>query len=300
MNEMIDVERRDRSGSLRMFQSENECRGFWRIGQALGCKASCVYCYLRGTLRFQSKPVLFLDKEGTQMKVANWLKRSGGYVLNAGELCDSLCWDDELRFIEWAVPMFEAQDRHVLLLLSKFDKIDSLLRVAETLEKPIRQTIVSWSISAMPVWSRFELGTSDLIGRLVAAGKVKRVGYRVRLRIDPMIPINDWPNRFADVAQWIKATVEPERVTLGSLRFKPRTAGLVRESGEAGRELIGYLQQGVEVGRYRIECRVRETMYERMACELRARMPGLEVALCKETEEFRQKLGLAGPCHCEM
>lgn len=299
---MIDVERRNRAGSLRMFQSEHECRGFWRIALANGCTGSCVYCYLRGTLRFLSRPVLYVSKESVQLKVQNWLGHDGRYVLNTGELNDSLVFDDELGFIEWAVPMFEAQKFHVLLLLSKFDKVQPLLDVAQAMHhEKLTQTIVSWSMNTMQAWKKFEHGTSSPVERLLAAKKVSDAGYRVRLRIDPMIPVPNWAEEYSDLVKLIaEMEVKPERVTLGSLRFKPITAGMVKGSGDEGKELFEYLENEIDVGRKRVSKANREAMYLFAARELKQRIPGVEVALCKETEEFRQKLGIAGPCHCEV
>lgn len=299
---MIDAERRNRAGSLRMFQSERECRGFWRLALANGCTGKCVYCYLRGTFRFLNKPVLYVSKESVQLKVQRWLEHDGRYVLNVGELNDSLVFDDELGFIEWAVPMFEAQKFHVLLLLSKFDKIQPLLDVAQAMNREkLTQTIVSWSMNTMQAWKKFEHETSSPVERLLAAKKVSDAGYRVRLRIDPLVPVKNWAEEYSDLVKLIAdMEVKPERVTLGSLRFKPFTAAMVKNSGEEGQELIGYLESEVDVGRYRVSKTNREMMYLFMARELKQRIPLAEVALCKETEEFRQKLGLAGPCHCEV
>ena len=298
---MSEIELRDKVATLQMYRSEEECRGFWRIAPALGCKGRCAYCFLRGTLWRQKLPVLFVDIASTRRRLEKWLQDDSHYVLNAGELCDSLCWDAELGFTEMAVPVFEQQHRHVLLLLSKFDNVDGLLRVAKMIDRPIKQTIVSWSISARSVWREFEDGTASPWARLEAARKVQEAGYGVRLRIDPMIPIDGWEEEFAELARLIEyCYVMPERITLGSLRFKPRTAKLVADSGDVGKKLIAHLSDGVELGRYRVEDKLRETMYRFMADELRKRLPGVELALCKESEEFRARLGLSGPCHCEM
>ena len=298
---MNEIERRNKVATLQMYRSEEECRGFWRMAPALGCKGSCVYCYLRGTLWRQKGPVLFMDKEATERRIDKWLKNDSSYVLNTGELCDSLCWDEETGFVEMAVPMFERQDRHTLLLLSKFGYVDSLVRVAKTLRKPITQTIASWSLAPPGICQRFESGTSSVLRRLDAAEAAQRAGYRIRLRIDPMIPIDGWEEEFCKLAEMILIVgLRPERVTLGSLRFKPRTARLVEASGSLGEELISFLTEDVEFGRYRVAESIRARMYTLMADSLRQRLPDTEIALCKESEAFRNWLGMTGACHCEV
>jgi spore photoproduct lyase len=56
--------------------------------------------------------------------------------------------------------------------------------------------------------------------RLQAARKLQDAGYRIRIRLDPIVPIPDWETAYGDTIRRIFEKVNPESVTMGTLRFE--------------------------------------------------------------------------------
>lgn len=287
-----EIEHRHKAGSLALFSKDDECRGFWRLALGNGCPLGCEMCYLKGTFPWLTKPVIYNDEADLRRRVGVWLEKEGHLVLNTGELNDSLVFDDVTGFSTWSVPLFEEQDRHTLLFLTKTTQIENLLRVAKGLDRPIKNTIVSWSINAPSVSEKYEGIAPSTRARILAAAVLKEAGYRVRLRIDPLVPVPNWQKAYSELLPLVER-VNPERITIGSLRFLPRTAQIVKTQTP---ELVKFTGQ-LGTGRWRIPLETRVLMYMWMAEQMKPL--DIPVALCKEPEEVRSLVGLTGPCHCE-
>jgi hypothetical protein len=67
----------------------------------------------------------------------------------------------------------------------------------------------------------FETGAPPFRRRLIAAEKVQRAGYPLRIRLDPIVPLDGWQEGYANTVKNIFDVIQPERITLGTLRFEP-------------------------------------------------------------------------------
>jgi len=267
------------------------CPHFHILAHANGCPFSCDYCYLRLTLRHYPEPTVFTNTARLFQELRDWLLcTEDPSVLNAGELCDSLAWDNKTRLTNNLVPLFESQKRHKLLLLTKSTCIDNLLEMG-----PASQVIVSFSVNAEQVSGRYEKGSPTPEDRLLAAAKLVEAGYEVRIRLDPMIPIEGWTEAYAQVIDHVNK-VGPKIVTLGSLRY---FRNLLTHAPE-GTDVFSYgVNQEDPDRRLRIPFQQRAEMY-RFAID---RLNILRVGLCKETVTMHRELDLPGAsqsCNCSI
>ena len=216
-------------------------------------------------------------------EVSRWLKKPGGTrLLNTGELCDSLAITDKI--IKVLVSIFGRQRRHKLLLLTKSDRVEGLLELPHN-----GQTIVSFSVNPPEISSLFEPDAATPSRRLEAAWKCFKAGYRVRMRIDPMIPVEGWREAYGKLAEKV-AELKPERVTLGCLRLFP----VVKAFSRRNRTVFKYAVERSPDGRLRPPEKTRIEMYRFIA----SRLKGLEVGLCKETFSVHRALKFSIRCNC--
>ena len=267
------------------------CPHFFILAHANGCPFACDYCYLRLTLRHYPEPTVFTNTARLFQELRDWLlSREEPSVLNAGELSDALAWDPETNLSNNLVPLFAAQNRHKLLLLTKSTAIDNLLRL-----EPTPQAIVSFSVNAAEVSRCYEKKSPPPAERLQAAKKLKERGWEVRVRLDPMLPVPNWQDHYAEIIDRINE-LSPTVVTLGSLRFFKN----LLNHAPPGTDVFAFgRDQGDPDGRLRVEKDLRLNMY-RFA---RERLQVLRLGLCKETDAVHQALGLPGlrqSCNCSM
>jgi spore photoproduct lyase len=205
---------------LRTTPAKTVCPNFFILAHANGClfKPLCDYCYLKSSLwKLGEQPLAFSNVEDMLADAARWIAQDDleSYVLNTGNLSDSLTFEKLRPAVARLVGLFRAQAEakgrpHALLLLTKGGV--SLCRPLLDL-KPCRNVIVSFSVNAPQAAEEHEQGAAAVADRLEAARQVRKAGWRLRMRIDPMILGYDY--------RWIARQVRDlrsERITLGTLR----------------------------------------------------------------------------------
>jgi len=272
--------RERKSKFVRLFDKtppEVVCPHFYELILSNGCPFNCSYCYLKLTFRGQTRPHLFCNPwEEVQKELDN----IPCGLFSTGELADSLAIIPPL--LDPAIDYFSVQKRKFLLLLTKSANIRLLLK-----KDPTEQVIVSFSINAPKVWKMYEKGTPNPLLRLKAAKQLIETGWRVRIRLDPIV-FNGIFNEYKEICKNI-ADIKPEMVTIGTLRQFP---GLYRFASQAPREGLNKAPDGRM--RYSIEQRV--YVYSKIEEWL-----GFQPALCKETKEIWKKLKWKFQgCNCTM
>lgn len=259
------------------------CPHFLELKWAYGCPFDCAWCYLKGTFRFQptrTKPV-FKDREKVELHVKTFLEEAKTpEILNTGELADSLMSEGLGEpFSKFIIPMFESQQKHKVLFLTKSDNIKHLLEI-----KPHNQIIMSFSLNADEVAEEWEKGAPSVDRRIAAGQKLSRAGYEVRIRIDPMVPVQDWERHYDMLVDKIFNNFIPSRITVGSLRGLQSTINASRD-----KSWTVYLKESSNWGK-KIDFRTRYDMYSAVTNRLKNKYNYREVSLCKETIEMWDKL----------
>jgi spore photoproduct lyase len=265
------VTRRLRKSSfVRLFDKTPDgvvCPHFYELVLSNGCPFGCTYCYLKLTFRGNSKPTLFTN-DWTLVQREIEAVRAG--VFSTGELADSLAVIPPL--LQPAIEYFRSQQSRYLLLVTKSSNTE-IMKAGP----PTKQVIVSFSVNSSTSADKYEIGPPTPMHRLEAAQELKDLGWRVRIRIDPVI-IDSGIEPYKGICKEV-ARLQPELVTVGTLRQYP---GLFRFANEAPRRGLSRSWDGRM--RYSISERLR--VYEQIADWL-----GFQPSLCKETDEVWARLG---------
>lgn len=251
------------------------CPHFHELILSNGCPYDCSYCYLKLTFRGNVSPTLFTN-DWAELKTELDSMPTG--VFATGELADSLAIEPPL--LTPVLDYFSRQTDRYLLLLTKSSNIEPLLS-----RKPSPNIMVSFSINSETAARLYEHGAPDPQERLTAAHRVKQEGWRVRIRLDPVLVETGLQN-YEPICKAIR-TLSPEMTTLGCLRYFPSLRRFAPKlpTGEVVR---------ASDGRMRYPVSVRVQTYQQIADWLRFRP-----SLCKETEDVWRELGweFAG-CNC--
>jgi len=261
------------------------CPHFLELKWAYGCPFDCAWCYLKGTFRFLptgTKPVI-----KDYGKIAAHTKRflsevTTPEILNTGEIADSLMWEGSSRpFSKFIIPIFEEQEKHKVLFVTKSDNIRNLLEI-----NPHNQVIISFSLNANEVAKRWERGAPSVDRRIEAGRKLSQADYEVRVRIDPMVPVEGWKIHYASLIDQIFTNFVPARITLGSLRGLQSTI-----NGATDKSWQEYLKENSNWGK-KVEFNARHEIYATIIDLLKQSYNYKKVALCKETLAMWAKLGM--------
>lgn len=278
---------------LRTTPARTVCPNFYALSHANGCgfAPACDYCYLRSTLWYLGEPRVFTNTDDLVSDVRAWIARDGleSTVLNAGNLCDSLAFEGVRPLVGRLAELFRSEAErkgrpHTLLLVTKGGRSDiaPLAGLA-----PTPNVIVSFSLNAPAAAAVHERGAPPVDERLAAARSLESSGWRVRIRIDPMIAGLD----YADLASRV-GELAPERVTLGCLRAD---RGLLR-MGDGLFDALEPLDDPRGLARYPFAERIR--LYREAIDAIAGRAP---IGLCEETAETWTAAGLdpeSPTCNC--
>lgn len=252
------------------------CPHFLELKWGYGCPFNCSWCFLKGTLRMvktKTKPVV-KDYSKIKKHLNAFFENDGlnRELLNSGELSDSLMSEHtRMPFSEFIVPLFNQQSTHKLLMLTKSTQINNLLKLDGQ-----KNTIMSFSLNAASVSQKWEKAPPPL-ERIKAGAKLANAGYRVRARIDPMVPIENWREEYEKLIDAIFANFEPERITLGSLRGLHTTIRCAID-----KSWTGYLSDSSNWGKKIDDC-TRFEMYSFVKNFLKDKYNYRKIAFCKET-----------------
>jgi spore photoproduct lyase len=261
------------------------CPHFVELKWAYGCPFDCAWCYLKGTFRFhptKTKPV-FKDRQKIEMHTRKFLEEiTTPEILNSGEIADSLMGEGLSEpFSKFIIPMFEEQNKHKVLFVTKSDNVKHLLEI-----QPHNQVIISFSLNADEVAKRWEKGAPSVDRRIEAGRKLSEAGYEIRIRIDPIVPVPDWKKQYTNLLDQIFASFTPERITLGSLRGLQTTI-----NGSKDTSWVGYLTEKSNWGK-KVDFKTRYEIYATIINLLKNKYNYNNVALCKETLAMWGRLGM--------
>jgi spore photoproduct lyase len=266
-------------------QTDVVCPHFVELKWANGCKFDCAWCYLNGTLRFRpcGKRPYLKDENKILSHISNFLNQyDKPCVLNSGELSDSLVFESNGQALsKKIIPLFKEQKDHKLLILTKSSDIKKLLKTEAQ-----KKIIVSFSLNAFDVAKRWEKGAPKPKSRIKAAKKLSDAGYKIRIRIDPIVPIENWESGYIELITHLFENITPERITLGSLRGLQSTI-----NNSLDKSWVDYLDDRSNWGK-KISFDKRFLIYRSIISYLEDKYNYSNVGLCKETVEMWNKLGM--------
>ena len=281
------------NGILRYFNKTPPnivCPHFWELNWAYGCPFNCAYCYLQGTLKGKKEFRVVAPKHIVSTLHTAFKGHINPFIpaiakptiFNSGELTDSLA---EPFIMEEIVNEFEKQDKHKILLLTKFSNVNFLLK------KPRKQVIVSFSINASLAWKLWERGTPSPYQRIEAARKLSDIGYEVRIRIDPIFPIKNWQKEYGELVKELLSKFIPERITLGTPRGLAKTRMYAKDLSWWKIAFVENPSENTGWGK-KLASTLRRKIYRFMIDMLKEYGFKNHVALCKETKPMWSDIGI--------
>lgn len=274
-----------------------------------GCFYNCDWCFLKLTYRAQ-RPYITVKaefdkiKEQLQKEVE---QRKEPLLFSSGELADSLSLEHLTGAAQEFIPWFAKTENAYLYMLTKSENVDSILNLEHN-----KHTIIAWSINNEDVSRKFEIGAPTTSRRLDAAAKVQKAGYPLRIRLDPIVPIEGWKDAYSQTVKQIFERVSPESITIGTLRFEKGFYNQRNRIFSNGVELVSLVDNMVpmfepktypgdkhpKIGKYSFPEEKRIEIFRHVITEIK-KYSDCHIALCKESINVWNNSGLdASKCNC--
>ncbi len=311
--------RRSRNTIVKPWQATTDddsyCPSHWAdiaIGRG-ACGFRCRACFLMLTHRTFADPsrhVLYENVDDYEAVVRTELMRCGKNLGLGIDCSDSLLYEGVTSHARRLIPLFANKRTNPfgrkLILLTKSTNIHYLEGL------PTANVLMTFSLNPEPIadlwegkWNDGVRLTPPIKHRLDASRQAACMGFEVRWRIDPILPVEGWQDVYREFfAEAALAGHRPTRITLGTYR-------------EMGRSLLtiadrwGLLPMEFAPGRltkdgmhYHLPNPLRIDIYRRLMSFIESswshtgRTP--VVALCKETKTIWGALGINhSHCNCE-
>jgi spore photoproduct lyase len=242
---------------------------------------------------------MFLDIE------KNLTKKKFPVLFNMGELADSRAWDHLTEFSKTIVPFIANTKNGYLYMLSKSGNYKNFIGLEHRDKQGRTRVIQVASVNAPIVCELIEEKTPSLEDRIDAMRKLQEDGYKIRYRIDPIMPLGELfyndliteDENFRKTTEMYEPTLDmvfsmthPELITLGTYRPYPGLQHYL--SRRFPNSCVLGIKTHREGSKKHIDKRFRIRIYTWFKLEIQKRSLQTKVALCKESPEIWKVVGL--------
>jgi len=291
----------EHKSSIRFSDEEgNTCPNYWHFSLYGFCPYGCTYCYLAGTpgVRFSPTVKIFLNVDEVTTKIRSIADAANEPMsFYHGKLQDGLALDPLTGYSRRLVPFFAAHPTARQVILTKSTDVENLLDLEHG-----GHTILSWTINLPENVATYEPNTPTMPERIQAMKRCAEAGYPVRAVLMPLVPVEDWIDRYAAFLRHVVEQVPLKRLTIGAICSYPAATELMnRKLGHDNPITINMERRKTADGRTRYAASLREQAYRHLIQTAEKSAPDLEISLCLETHEMFETLEMKdslGHCNC--
>jgi spore photoproduct lyase len=183
----------------------------------LNCLYDCRYCFLQGMYP-SAHYLLFVNFEDFEQEIKKITNNNSEHSwFFSGYDCDSLALESVTGFAEHFLPFFAKLPNAWIELRTKSVATQVLQRM-----NPLSNAVVAFSFTPDEVSKQIEHGVPSVSTRIKAMKKLAKLGWKLGLRIDPLIHCQDFELRYNKLFEEIFEVVPEESihsVSLGAFRM---------------------------------------------------------------------------------
>jgi len=248
----------------------------------LDCHYDCEYCYLQ--YYFQTKiPVIFVNRDELLEKIEEILISDKQPYFHVGEVCDALALDHLTDFSKEVIPLFSKYKNGSIEFRTKSVNVENLISI----EDVPNNVIPSWTFSPTSIANIVEHKTPSFSDRLIAAKKCQKAGYTVGVRIDPMIRVDNWEEKYVEMINEILTELDKNKIdyiTLGTIKMHKNLLEKIKLRYPKSDSVLGEIFPSND-GKYRYLKFQRVEMYKKLTNAINRLAPRIKIELSLESNE---------------
>jgi spore photoproduct lyase len=174
--------------------------------------------------------VLFVNYEDFQNEINNIVEQNPDekeITFFSGYDCDSLALESVTRFVREFLPFFQKHKKAVLELRTKSINVDELLN-----HEVIPNCVVAYSFTPENISQKLEHGVPPVKKRIQTIKSLAEKGWRVGIRLDPLIYHEGYQKYYSKLIQEIFYTISVESihsVSTGPMRFPEKMFHTIKQ-----------------------------------------------------------------------
>lgn len=294
---------------------DSYCPAHW-VDIAIGCGACgfrCRACFLNLTHRSfcdPSRHVLYENIDDYERVVRKDLLRPGSNYGLGIDCSDSLLYEGVTGLARRLIPLFA--DTATNPFHKKLIILTKSINVKYLRDLPTANILTTFSLNPESIADLWEGKWNDglritpyIKDRLIASAQTQAMGFEVRWRVDPILPIEGWSNIYQEFFSTVAAAGHrPTRITLGTYREMGRS--LLTIGAKWGLPAMEWIPETLTKDgmHYHMPSAERINIYRCLIDMIKASWQTTGsipiVALCKETQDLRTAVGIDHKhCNCE-
>ncbi len=191
----------------------------WCLLPVEGCCVDCCYCYLQGYLsRHSPTASMAIDEMMAQLDTFFFEKnKEKKYHFSLGELSDGLYLEPLLDIIPPLWDFFRSRSA-LFEIRTKSHHIHGL---SEKIT-PHRKAVFCWTLTPDEMATKVEIFASPLNQRIAAMRRMLKCGFRVGVRLDPLILTENWQKNYNQMIETLRNHIDLKElsyVVVGTFRF---------------------------------------------------------------------------------
>lgn len=173
----------------------------------LNCLYDCRYCFLQGMYR-SAHYVVFVNYEDFMTDITETTNGANGPVwFFSGYDCDSLAMEPVTGYLRYALPKFASLTNANLEIRTKSTQIRTLLNT-----EALPNCVVAYSFTPEKQAEALEHKVPSVQKRIQAAAKLQRAGWKIGLRLDPLVHTVSFEQDYAELLQQIFITLDAGKI----------------------------------------------------------------------------------------
>ncbi len=170
----------------------------------LNCPFDCEYCFLQGMYR-SAYPLIFINTDDFKKEIGEIIQKypKEKIMFFSGYDNDSLALDVITNFSEDFIPWFEKFPNAILEMRTKSANIQNIKKL-----KPTENTLLTWTLSPKEIQETYERKTASLIDRIKALKEMQKKGWKVGIRIEPIIYSKEWKVIYKSFFEELKKEID--------------------------------------------------------------------------------------------
>lgn len=169
--------------------------------------------------------MLFVNYEDFADAIAFKLAKADGndsLWFLSGYDCDSLAYEPVTQFAAFFLPFFAQRPNAYMELRTKSTQIRWLLG-----QQSLANVVIAFSFTPQAISNALEHKVPDVGLRLKAIKRLQTAGWRIGLRFDPLIYVDDYKQRYQELLKSIALSIDVSRIHSVSFGVLPNAQGLL-------------------------------------------------------------------------
>jgi hypothetical protein len=180
------------------------CQSALELNIVDGCVFRCTYC------GFGRYIVFYLDVERLIDGLDECFEQYPSQRLyKYSNMTDLPPFEPELNAIPPMIKRFSLEPHRYLMLFTKSDNVDFMQDLDHR-----GHTIISWSLTCDTASRLVDKRAASLVDRIGAMAKMQAVGYPVRARLSPIVPLVNWREEYTNLFELLFTQTQPDVITM--------------------------------------------------------------------------------------